>query len=550
MKNISTKRYRSELEKKIQVYKNNLKSMTKELDSVIEIESLYFKLKQKISDHNDTYGKFDKECLALETMFQDDDLKYKDFEVVVSNSNTPQKIKKESAEVETMSQNNEADGFLLNSKKKKTIYSYLKNKDIEVDVSNYYTSHEGKKSYVDLKIDDLIFIKVPTNTAAKYRKDLKMKIQNYTKSKDKMIQFNSPLNDENINEYYKKENPKRNETSSLQLNNNFQNDLPKALVTINYSNKQNISDFYKTTFTNYDNKMKEHVNNKNSIVIEMYDSIIAALTYDEINVNFREHNRKFFLTNILMMGVKESYQKFGLGRELMKNLNKKTIVTWADKQAVEFFKKIKFKEDSELGELIKTIEKIWDNSVFLTHGLTPSSRFYLIELNKNPHKIAPILNEKYIKKSKNNNIVNDRLYAISSTESENQELKISLIDALKNQDLSFNDDLVYMDDGFKIKMDNVQHLSEENTKLYHKMKLNTNKMIYGPFKIDKKEDIGYCVVATNYIAPYSLICEYSGQVKMYSNSSDNDSLFWLDDKHVIEPITSANLGGFLFNSIK
>ena len=60
-----------------------------------------------------------------------------------------------------------------------------------------------------------------------------MKFQNYTKSNDEIIQFNSPSNDENINEYYKNENPQRHETISLKLNNNFQNDLSKALVTIN-----------------------------------------------------------------------------------------------------------------------------------------------------------------------------------------------------------------------------------------------------------------------------------------------------------------------------
>ena len=111
MKNVSTKRCRSDLEKKIQVCKTDLKSMTKEHDSIIEIESLYFKLKQKLSYHSDTYGKFEKEYSTLETMVQDNDLKYKDFEVVVSNYNTPQKIKKESAEVETISQDNDADGF-------------------------------------------------------------------------------------------------------------------------------------------------------------------------------------------------------------------------------------------------------------------------------------------------------------------------------------------------------------------------------------------------------------------------------------------------------
>ena len=51
MKNISTKRYISDLEKKIQVCKTDLKSMTKELDSDIDIESLYFEMKQKLSYH-------------------------------------------------------------------------------------------------------------------------------------------------------------------------------------------------------------------------------------------------------------------------------------------------------------------------------------------------------------------------------------------------------------------------------------------------------------------------------------------------------------------
>ena len=41
------------------------------------------------------------------------------------------------------------------------------------------------------------------------------------------------------------------------------------------------------------------------------------------------------------------------------------------------------------------------------------------------------------------------LYSISLTELKNQELKKSLIEALNNKNLYFDDDLVYMDDGLR-----------------------------------------------------------------------------------------------------
>ena len=56
-----------------------------------------------------------------------------------------------------------------------------------------------------------------------------------------MIKFISHSNDKNINKYYKKENPKRHETILFQLNNDFQKEISKPLVKINYSNKQNIT---------------------------------------------------------------------------------------------------------------------------------------------------------------------------------------------------------------------------------------------------------------------------------------------------------------------
>ena len=121
MKNNFTKRYRIYLKKKIEVCKTNLKCITPELDS---------KKKQSLCISNCKINFLiivTKELSTLETIFQDDDLKNKDIEAVVNNYNTPRNFEKECSAVETMSQDNELDdGFIFKSKPKKKTYSYLK----------------------------------------------------------------------------------------------------------------------------------------------------------------------------------------------------------------------------------------------------------------------------------------------------------------------------------------------------------------------------------------------------------------------------------------
>ena len=509
----SMRRMRQRIETVISEEEDNLKYMKSKLTSIKEVEVTYNKLLRSVKHLRDTYGIYKKQYDILKSLFFEEE-------------------KDES----------------LQSKPhpKKDIYKFLEDKKLEIKIVKHWSTHDGKKSYVDILIDEQIHQKIPTYTLFNYRKDLKTMVQDFINNEDQKVRDQSPSRDENIqNNNF--ENPERHcsiSPNSSNLNNNFE-DISNAIVTMDYSNKLQICDFYKTLFSNYNDKMNEYTQIHKSIVIHLNNSIIAALTHNDTKMEFKEKNREYFYSDILMMGVQKSFQSRGLGKNLIMQLNKEIIVTWADKQAVGFYKKLKFEEDFDLGEVMKKHVDAWDNAVFMTKGVPKCWRFYVIKLIKNPDEISKLeIQDK--KNSKSNKfIVNDSLYLISSTDLENQELSKSLNEALNCQGFSFEDDLEYLEEGLRINMGNVQELSEKNIKLFHQMKEKTRKMIYGPFKIEKSLEVGYYVKATNYIPKNSLICEYSGQVITYDEYSENDSIFWLDDKHVIEPIKSANLGKYL-----
>jgi integrase len=137
--------------------------------------------------------------------------------------------------------------------------------------------------------------------------------------------------------------------------------------------------------------------------------------------------------------------------------------------------------------------------------------------------------------------------------------KTSLADALKNQELCFNDDLVYEDpiSPDDILISGIQVLSPQNVVKFKQLKNQSMNMDYGPFKVVSEGDKrGYFVIAAEAIRQNTLICEYSGVVRKYAkveNEESNDCLFDFltirkgntKIEYVIDPKPSANLGKYV-----
>ena len=108
----------------------------------------------------------------------------------------------------------------------------------------------------------------------------------------------------------------------------------------------------------------------------------------------------------------------------------------------------------------------------------------------------------------------------------------SVYDALKDQKLTFNDDLFYKDDSEMfnnaILLPYYVEASKELIDIYNKTKYYTRIIIY-PFDIGFKTKIGYYAFASTDINKNTLLCEYAGDVMNFgeSMSIENDLKFEL-----------------------
>ncbi len=145
-------------------------------------------------------------------------------------------------------------------------------------------------------------------------------------------------------------------------------------------------------------------------------------------------------------------------------------------------------------------------------------------------------------------------------EDQRKIMRESLFRALEVKKISFNDDLVYIDDECPKEMNNAKieacfkGLSEYNRGIYDTFKQRTRKGEYGPIEVADDPVQKFIVKAIDNIPINTLICEYTGEVtllrkKMFDKK--NDSIMELitspnsDLSLVIAPEKYGNLARFL-----
>lgn len=135
----------------------------------------------------------------------------------------------------------------------------------------------------------------------------------------------------------------------------------------------------------------------------------------------------------------------------------------------------------------------------------------------------------------------------------------SLFRALEVKKITFNDDLVYLDEDCPRDMNNAKlepgigEMSEYNKKIYESFKERSRKGIYAPIEVVDDEVQRFIVRAIDDIAMNTIICEYVGEVTLLRKKifDNNDSIMELirapssDSSLVICPEKYGNLARFL-----
>ena len=127
--------------------------------------------------------------------------------------------------------------------------------------------------------------------------------------------------------------------------------------------------------------------------------------------------------------------------------------------------------------------------------------------------------------------------------------KNSFMNAMNDKKFEFTDDLIYSFTDYFSPNEPLQVMSSVNIEIFEKFKALSRKMQYAPVEVVLTENQGYAVKATNTIKPYTLICEYAGEVVIYDESIKDDSLMDLIKirkiEYVIYPGKKCNLARFI-----
>lgn len=176
---------------------------------------------------------------------------------------------------------------------------------------------------------------------------------------------------------------------------------------------------------------------------------------------------------------------------------------------------------------------------------------------RNEIKIIVSINREIIKKSE---ICSEKLhyYDKISEKIKYRSMK-SLFRGLEAKGINFSDDLVFLEKNCPSELNNallentLQRLSDDNKKVYYEFKKQSRQGIYAPVEVVDDSVQRFVVKALTNMTTNTIICEYSGEVRLMRDClfDDNDSIMDLihsqisDVSLVIYPQKFGNLARFL-----
>lgn len=104
--------------------------------------------------------------------------------------------------------------------------------------------------------------------------------------------------------------------------------------------RQQTKRLYQITFENFNKTLEGYLKSKETILLLKNNSLVGAMTF-EIKLH-----KQIKYVDLLLLGVDHAYQNQGLGTKLIKHLISQfeKIIAWVDLNAVEFYKKLGFRE--------------------------------------------------------------------------------------------------------------------------------------------------------------------------------------------------------------
>jgi hypothetical protein len=283
---------------------------------------------------------------------------------------------------------------------------------------------------------------------------------------------------------------------------------------ISYS--EEIIKLYKESFIHYEG-MSEWLNGCINLGYISNEKLLGAASFKRINVS------NIILIYVVMFAVDWNHREKKIGKSIMtviKQIYGNKIILWSDERVCGFYKKQSFGESVNLGKALMRKTNPTTRSRFMYYGLEYDEKLTLMgELSKNKFKIA------------------------LTTPEEQKILIDSLNNALKKQNMKFNDDLV--GDVIIENYEKIQKLSKLNEAIYKEFKLKSRQGIYGPLEVFYDNVIGYGVRAINDIEENTLISEYAGEILKYDPKSTNDSLMKYIADYVIQPTSFGNIAKYV-----
>ena len=241
------------------------------------------------------------------------------------------------------------------------------------------------------------------------------------------------------------------------------------------------------------------------------NNLIGVLSYSVVS------KKGIAMIYIYLIGINPYFQGKNVGTKLMKFIMEKyrKVVLWADNDSVSFYKKLNFQKDKKLYKELSQKISYFESSEFMFYGLTNDE----IKLIK-----SDVPDLKLMSQTKNIDLINSITFALHNRK--------------------FSDDL-----NFPKKVKYLNELSKKNVQIFNKMKINTTKKQYGPLIIKYNEDWGFFVEATDFIACNTLVCEYSGDVILHDDcSNDLDIMGYIienDIEYAISPKNCCNIARFI-----
>ena len=122
---------------------------------------------------------------------------------------------------------------------------------------------------------------------------------------------------------------------------------------------------YKKNFINFNKEMQNYLQIKKTILLVKKNILVGAMTFEVKSYKQIEY------VDLLLIGVNTTYQRQGFGKILIKHLISRydKIIAWVDFQAIEFYKKLGFRE-YETPKNHEEILTFMTDSTIMGHGLT------------------------------------------------------------------------------------------------------------------------------------------------------------------------------------